>query len=215
MARVKTAPTPTTCKDGMTLPSQALEMGGTDALQPDLLVTGVCKVAAAKKYFYGNVNIYGGGSLEFEQPASGSPDIDFWASSIIVEANGALTAGAASPYGTPRLADKQGGFLTIHLYGANQSVNDSGTPVDPAKTPGPGRAVQIAVDRGRRQERGAVRHSAKGLGEQRRRGPGRLRRCVHYQGFELHSRIADRRQGLFLRLRAALRRQQMQQRQDL
>ena len=110
MARVKTAPTPTTCKDGMPLPSQALEMGGTDALQPDLLVTGVCKVAAAKKYFYGNVNIYGGGSLEFEQPASGSPDIDFWASSIIVEANSALTVGAASPYGTPRLADKQGGF---------------------------------------------------------------------------------------------------------
>ncbi len=138
MARVKTAPTPTTCKDGMPLPSQALEMGGTDALQPDLLVTGVCKVAAAKKYFYGNVNIYGGGSLEFEQPASGSPDIDFWASSIIVEANGALTVGAASPYGTPRLADKQGGFLTIHLYGANQSVNDSGKPVDPAKTPGQG-----------------------------------------------------------------------------
>ena len=71
MARVKTAPTPTTCKDGMNLPAQALVMGGTDALQPDLLVTGVCKVAAAKKYFYGNVNIYGGGSLEFEQPATG------------------------------------------------------------------------------------------------------------------------------------------------
>ncbi|MGH7061391.1 MAG: hypothetical protein ACREFH_13460, partial [Stellaceae bacterium] len=114
-------------------------MGGADTVQPDLLVTGVCKVAAAKKYFYRNVNIYDGGSLEFEQPATGDPDIDFWASSIIVEANGALTVGVKTPYGdpSPRL-DKQGGFLTIHLYGKNDSVDDSGTPVDPAIKPGEG-----------------------------------------------------------------------------
>ena len=132
-------PGPETCKDGMPLPAQPLMMGGVGApQQPDLLVTGVCKVEAAKKYFYANVNILGGGSLEFEQPEGGTADIDFWAKSIVVEANGALTAGAKAAYGTPRLLDKKGGFLTIHLYGANQSVDDSGTPVDPAKKPGEG-----------------------------------------------------------------------------
>ncbi|HEY1300688.1 MAG TPA: hypothetical protein VGF07_09340, partial [Stellaceae bacterium] len=133
------APTPVTCTAGMDLPSQAIETGGKGPpQQPDLLVTGECKVSSAKKYFYGNVNIYDGGSLAFEQPAAGSPDIDFWAKSIIVEANGALLAGAKAPYGKPRLIDKVGGFLTIHLYGKNQSVDDTGKPVDPATRPGLG-----------------------------------------------------------------------------
>ncbi|HEY1258381.1 MAG TPA: hypothetical protein VGF34_03970 [Stellaceae bacterium] len=127
----------------MELPSQALEMGGVGAPeQPDLLVTGVCKVEKAAKYFYGKVNIYDGGSLEFEQPATGDPDIDFWASSIIVEANGALTAGVKAAYGTPRLNDKRGGFLTIHLYGKNDSVGD------PAKDPGQGVLCKSHLDDG-------------------------------------------------------------------
>ncbi|MGH7065728.1 MAG: hypothetical protein ACREET_16770, partial [Stellaceae bacterium] len=123
----------------MPLPAQPIMLGGRGAPeQPDLLVTGVCKVSSSKKYFYANVNIFGGGSLDFEQPATGNPDIDFWASSIIVEANGTLDAGAKAPYGTPRLIDKDDGELTIHLYGKNQSVDDAGAPVDPAKTPGQG-----------------------------------------------------------------------------
>ncbi|MGH7063699.1 MAG: hypothetical protein ACREET_06450, partial [Stellaceae bacterium] len=131
-------PGPVTCKDEP-LPSQALMMGGVGApQQPDLRVTGVCTVDAAKKYFYANVNILSGGSLEFEQPESGTADVDFWAKSIVVEANGALTAGAKQPYGTPRLLDQLDGVLTIHLYGANQSVDDSGAPADPAKKPGEG-----------------------------------------------------------------------------
>ena len=126
------------------------------APQPDLIVVGSCIVNKAADYYYGNVNIVAmfdaktgkiisSGVLDFEQPtAMGSnPDIDFWASSIVVEANGALMAGTAlmagktTPYGKPRLLDKQGGFLTIHLYGPNQSVT-SGTPVDPATKQGQG-----------------------------------------------------------------------------
>jgi cell migration-inducing and hyaluronan-binding protein len=88
--------------------------------------------------YYGQVNILSGGTLDFEQPKTGSPDINFWASSIVVEANGALTAGITAPYGEPRLSDKQGGFLTIYLYGSNQSVATDGTPVDPMKKQGQG-----------------------------------------------------------------------------
>ncbi|MGH7058753.1 MAG: hypothetical protein ACREFH_00070 [Stellaceae bacterium] len=138
------APPPVTCAgtpdQPMDLPSQPLLVGGKGAPeQPDLLVTGPCKVDTAAKYYYGNVNIYNGGVLDFEQPDTGSPDISIWASAIVVEANGTLEAGVTKPaYGTPRLIDKQGGFLTIHLYGANQSVDNNGNPVDPATTPGQG-----------------------------------------------------------------------------
>ncbi|HEU0156786.1 MAG TPA: hypothetical protein VFQ82_12000, partial [Stellaceae bacterium] len=152
-AALAQAPMPTICTDQKVkpgeppkpgvLPAQPILMGGVGApQQPDLEVTGACIVDTAKKYFYGNVNILNGGSLEFEQPtaAFASPNIDFWAKSIVVEAGGALTAGATRPYGDPgtRLL-KDGGFLTIHLYGENQSVDEkTGKPADPVKMPGQG-----------------------------------------------------------------------------
>jgi cell migration-inducing and hyaluronan-binding protein len=132
---------PTMCGGGNQLPVPTFPMPGG---QPDLVVNGVCNVNMAQNganptvFYYGNVNIVSGGSLNFNQPATENPNIDFWASSIIVEANGALTAGTPNnPYGNPRLLTKDGGFLTIHLYGKNQSVS-GGAPVDPATMPGQG-----------------------------------------------------------------------------
>jgi hypothetical protein len=46
----------------------------------DLLVTGSCTVGAGT-YHYGNVNIIGGGTLEFKE--SINAETDFWAKSIL------------------------------------------------------------------------------------------------------------------------------------
>jgi len=81
----------------------------------DLEVTGPCTVGAGI-YQYRNVNIYGGGSLTFDDAV-----IDFWAYGIIVENNGSLIAGTeADPIG------KLDGKLTIHLYGEDLGVGGSG-----------------------------------------------------------------------------------------
>ena len=91
----------------------------TSALLPgngdDLEVTGPCTVAAGT-YNYGNVNIYNGGSLTFADA-----EIDFWAKSILIENSGSLIAGSPQdPIG------KNGGSLTIHLYGTDQGIGGSG-----------------------------------------------------------------------------------------
>src|SRR5713101_7707085 len=89
------------------------------APQPDLLVRGGCSVQTGpgtSDYYYGNVNILDGGSLNFTD--QGGTPIEFWASAIIIERNGALTAkasGGSKPFGT------NGGRLTIHLYGKDES----------------------------------------------------------------------------------------------
>jgi len=102
------------CNSGA-MPRQAIRLGGPTeaARQPDLLVAGPCRVPPGT-YYYGNVNIVAGGRLTFEEaPYSAT---HFWASAIIVENGGALTAGsAAAPFGA------LGGMMTIHLYGADLS----------------------------------------------------------------------------------------------
>lgn len=81
----------------------------------DLEVTGAC-TADAGIYQFGNVNIYGGGSLTFSDAK-----IDFWAQSILVEKSGQLIAGSpSSPIGA------NGGLLTFHLYGKDQGTTGSG-----------------------------------------------------------------------------------------
>lgn len=123
---------PVTCPNGSDhyLPTKSLQQG-----KPDLKVEGECVVlpGVEKKYFYGNVNIVGGGTLMFrERDWNGkyidNTTTDFWASSIVIENKGALDAhagpnasqggrfyGRMEPYGT------HGGVLTIHLYGRDQS----------------------------------------------------------------------------------------------
>jgi hypothetical protein len=113
-----------------TLPQQAIRLGGGNEVgqQPDLVVSGTCTANAAGTYNYGQVNIIGGGRLVFEEPATPNTKVEFWASSIIVEANGALTVGSLTkPYG------QDGGFLTIYLYGEDLSKGQ-----DPAKNQGLG-----------------------------------------------------------------------------
>jgi len=88
----------------------------------DLLVTGPCTVAAGT-YRYGNVNVYGGGSLTFQDAV-----IDFWTSGLLVENGSSLVAGSpTAPIGTA------GGTLTIHLYGA---ASDSATRSLVCQSPG-------------------------------------------------------------------------------
>ena len=80
----------------------------------DLVVSGTCTVPAGV-YHYGNVNIIGGGTLEF-----GDAIVDFWAKSILIENGGTLSAGSpASPVGI-------NGVLTFHLYGPDLGPGASG-----------------------------------------------------------------------------------------
>ncbi len=80
----------------------------------DLEVTGPCVVGPGT-YHYDNVNVYDGGTLRFTDA-----DIDFWATSILVEADSALTAGTPdAPIGT-------NGTLTIHLYGPDRGAQPFG-----------------------------------------------------------------------------------------
>ena len=89
---------------------------GNNILQPgngeNLDVTGMCMVGAGT-YNYGFVNIYNGGELIFDDA-----NIDFWASSILIENNSSLIADSIG----------ENGILTIHLYGADNSTS-GGVPI--------------------------------------------------------------------------------------
>jgi cell migration-inducing and hyaluronan-binding protein len=97
-----------------------------------LLVTGTCVVQPSKKYYYGNVNIVSPGVLIFEEAPNS--ETNFWASSIIIENGGKMSAGESTVFGT------FGGVLTIHLYGADQSGGD------PVGHPGQGVLCQSTTD---------------------------------------------------------------------
>lgn len=102
------AQNPATCTTGKLDPSLA------DGTRDLVVNTGPTCTVAKGTYKYKSVNIYGGGTLNFNDEV-----IDFYASSILVENNGSLVAGTrVSPIGT------KGGKLTIHIYGAA----DKGTP---------------------------------------------------------------------------------------
>lgn len=80
-----------------------------------LLVNTACEVKAGT-YLYGDVNIVAGGALSFDDAITA-----FWASSILIENKGSLTAGSvSSPFGT------NGGLLTIYLWGADQGKGGQG-----------------------------------------------------------------------------------------
>src|SRR5262249_51315541 len=69
------------------LPTQALRLGAVNAAeqQPNLVVKSLCTVNKAGDYLYGQVNIVKGGSLIFVEPAGTGTQVNFWASSVIVE----------------------------------------------------------------------------------------------------------------------------------
>lgn len=93
-----------TCADGVL---QANRNGN------DLIVTAPCAVKAGT-YWFKDVHVLANGALTFEDA-----DIDFWAANILVEKDGSLLAGSpTAPIGS------NGGTLTIHLWGADQTGSD-------------------------------------------------------------------------------------------
>ena len=100
----------------------------------DLEVIGECTVSEGETYYYGNVNVWGGGSLVFEDPAPGK-EIHFWARSILVETDSSLIIGTPDlPIGDTCQAARDNGesvycgrLITIHLYGKAQNTFPFGT----------------------------------------------------------------------------------------
>ena len=110
---------PDSCLGGtLTPPNPA----GSDLVVKGPVKNGVmvpldCKVGAGT-YTFGNVYILAGGTLDFTDAT-----IDFWASNILVENGGALTAGSpGAPIGTQDIKN----VVTIHLYGPDQGVGGKG-----------------------------------------------------------------------------------------
>jgi cell migration-inducing and hyaluronan-binding protein len=120
---------------------------GNLASPPDLEVTGECFVAIGKTSYFGNVNILAGGILlfyedDYKDPNSNNDKVgnnsktDFWASSIIIENGGKLSA-----YGNDNYYSfgYRGGVLTIHLYGRKSALCKSppgtGSPPAPCGIP--------------------------------------------------------------------------------
>jgi hypothetical protein len=100
-----------------------INMGGGNmpGQQDDLEVTGFCIINQAGDYYFGQVNIFKGGSLSFAEPATANTQVAFWASSIIVEYNSALIAGKPAMAGGNGYG-ANGGFLNIYLYGSDLSM---------------------------------------------------------------------------------------------
>ncbi len=110
-------PAAITCNNGESLPT-----GGDGTTNVQVVGPGVCYVGTGT-YYYGNINIYSGGSLQFID----NGNTDLWAANILVENNSAMIAGSTTaPYGV-------NGILTIHLWGAAQGVGtgngDGGTGI--------------------------------------------------------------------------------------
>jgi hypothetical protein len=132
---------------GPILPTVGKLRGGAAGFTPgqDMIVQNNCSINQPGVYKFGQINIIkndtlpkpnNGGVLTITEPLQGTGTrIDIWASSIIVEKDGALiVGGAGAPYG------RRGGVVNFYIYGRNQSVvspTDS-TPVDPLTKPGIG-----------------------------------------------------------------------------
>ena len=97
-------PAPLICNSG------SLPTGGDGTQDVHVVGPGTCFVNAGT-YYYHNINIFGGGTLQFQD----NGNTDLWVANILVENNSAMLAGTPSaPYGV-------NGVLTIHLWGPAQS----------------------------------------------------------------------------------------------
>ena len=105
----------------------------------DIDVTGgTCYVDASNSpYNYGNINIYGAGTLCFVDRGEGK-NIDFWVKNILVEDNGSLLSSDATQCAGGKASVFGGGAkpatLTIHLYGPDQGPGKNGAA-------GPGQGI--------------------------------------------------------------------------
>ncbi|MGH7815740.1 MAG: hypothetical protein ACREQI_17265 [Candidatus Binataceae bacterium] len=134
-AQPDASPTADTCAGGTLA---AGDPNNIPSNPPDLLISGPCMVTGgpggagnAKHYFYSNVNIVKGGSLNFQDA-----QIDFWAKSVIVENNGSLMAGSsATPIGTAGrgpvgASGTMRSVVTINLWGPQQADPANGSGVE-------------------------------------------------------------------------------------
>ncbi|MGB8770821.1 MAG: G8 domain-containing protein [Candidatus Korobacteraceae bacterium] len=113
--RAAPPPPPVTCGGG----NNTLPQGG-DGTQDVQVTTGTCWVTKGT-YYYKNINVYNGGTLQFCSEANPQlcvvGDIDLWAANILVESTGSMIAGSPTvPFG------QNGGTLTIHLWGPAQNT---------------------------------------------------------------------------------------------
>ena len=93
----------------------ALPKGNISSPPDMVIVSGTCTVGPGKYYFH-NINILGGGTLQFQDTA-----IEFWAESILIQNTGSLIAGSPSaPIGTAH------GHITFHLWGPDQGGTATG-----------------------------------------------------------------------------------------
>src|SRR5208282_1172249 len=78
------------------------------------------------------------GKLTFAEAKNSATN--FWASSIIIENGGTMTAGETTPFGT------NGGTLTIHIYGkaSPSAIDINGNPV-PTQSQGQGAVCRSAM----------------------------------------------------------------------
>lgn len=96
--------------EGETCAEGVLPAGSADT---NLILTSRCVVEGGT-YQFADVHILSGGVLTFKDA-----DIDFWAANILIENGGSLVAGSPeAPFGT------NGGTLTIHLWGEDQTGTD-------------------------------------------------------------------------------------------
>ena len=83
---------------------------------------------------YRNVNIFNGGTLQFNDDGNPLTKTDFWAANILIEGSALGTDTNNFPGGTLRAGTVDargnitpfGGTLTIHLYGPDQGRAGSG-----------------------------------------------------------------------------------------
>jgi cell migration-inducing and hyaluronan-binding protein len=101
-------------------PNQTLPLG----TGKNIVIDSECHVKEAGIYKYGNISIIDNGKLIFDNDTSASYRVDFWTSSIIIEAGGSMIAGSpTTPWGSNM------GTLTIHLWGSQPETK--GGHVDP------------------------------------------------------------------------------------
>src|SRR5262245_37446909 len=99
-----------TCPKGQMSPGGLLKGGNKnqDSARNLIVKGGTCKVNTAGSFYYKAINILNGGVLQFTEPTTDKKDINFWASSIIIENGGKLVAGTKNaPFGS------NGGSLTF------------------------------------------------------------------------------------------------------
>jgi len=85
-----------TCSNG-----ESLTAGGDGTLNVQVVGPGTCFVNAGT-YYYNNINVYSGGTLQFQDDGN----TDLWAANILIENSSAMPAGTPSAGRAPSRASE-------------------------------------------------------------------------------------------------------------